>query len=284
MEVTGEKAYICPACDGTEKSSADPYNDYAMVQCRRCSLLHTLERDFPVAQYDDVYASQSAYREMIEVARRTYAGELGYRNLWWFKRLALRRLEKNGKGRLLDVGCGPGTFVLVARQRGWEVAGIEPTTEPAKLARTFGLEVFNGIVEDFARQSPARFNAITSFEVIEHVIQPLAMLRTMSELLEPGGQILVSVPNLDDPYCIKQQIPSAVPPVHINFFNRRSLGEAMRAAGLEVLKFTSLPIPSSSVRNVHGRNGFAVRAPLLLAMHLFGRADGTTLVALARKN
>jgi 2-polyprenyl-3-methyl-5-hydroxy-6-metoxy-1,4-benzoquinol methylase len=221
---------------------------------------------------------------MIDAARKTFSGEFRYRHLWWFKRLALRWLERHGKGRLLDVGCGPGTFLLVARTRGWNVAGVEPTAEPAELASSFALDVFNGTAEDFARQSPLRFHAITSFEVLEHVTRPIAMLRAMRELLQPGGHIVVSVPNLDDPYCLRQQIPSAVPPVHINFFNRRSLGESMRLAGLEVLKFASLPIPSSSVRNVHGKFGFILRAPILLAMRLLGRADGTVLVALARRN
>lgn len=275
--------YTCPGCEGTVESPADPYNGYAMVQCRRCSLLHTFERDFAISQYEDVYTHQSACRGMIDAAQRTSSGEMGYRALWWFKGLGLRWLERHGKGRLLDVGCGPGTFLLVARQRGWEVTGLEPAVEPAQLARTFGLEVFNGLVEALARQSPVRFHAITSFEVIEHVSRPLAMLRTIRELLEPGGHMLVSVPNLDDPYCLKQQIPSTVPPVHINFFNRRSLGEAMRAAGLDVLKFFTLPIPSSSVRNVHGWRGFVMRVPFLFTMRLVGRADGTTPVALGRK-
>ena len=271
--------YTCPRYEGTVESPADPYNGYAMVQCRRCSLLHTFERDFAISQYEDVYAHQSACRGMIDAAQRTSSGEMGYRDLWWFKGLGLRWLERHGKGRLLDVGCGPGTFLLVARQRGWEVTRLEP----AQLARTFDLEVFNGLVKALARQSPVRFRAITSFEVIEHVSRPLAMLRTIRELLEPGGHMLVSVPNLDDPYCLKQQIPSNVPPVHINFFNRRSLGEAMRAAGLDVLKFFTLPIPSSSVRNVHGWRGFVMRVPFLFTMRLVGRADGTTLVALGRK-
>jgi 2-polyprenyl-3-methyl-5-hydroxy-6-metoxy-1,4-benzoquinol methylase len=160
---------------------------------------------------------------------------------------------------------------------------VEPTAEPAKFAKSFGLEIFNGVVEDFAKQSSARFDVVSSFEVIEHVAAPLVSLRSMCTLLKPGGYMLLSVPNLDDPYCLKQQIPSAVPPVHINFFNRRSLGAALKAAGLEVLRFASLPIPTSSVRNVHGIPGFILRSPLLFALRMLRRADGTVLIALARK-
>ena len=281
--VAAHASCVCPACEGLEEEPAEPYNGYAMVRCRRCELLHTQRREFPVSQYENVYAEQSAYRLMMDAARCTASGELGYRDLWWFKRLGLRWLERTGKGRLLDVGCGPGTLLMVARQRGWDVAGVEPAAGPAQLARSYGLRIFHGLVEDFAGSSRDRFDAITAFEVLEHVSRPLAMLRAMRELLEPAGRIFVSVPNLDDPYCLRQQIPSNVPPVHINFFNRRSLGAAMRSAGLEVVRFGSLPIPSSSVRNVHGWRGFALRAPLLLVMRIVGRADGTTLVALAQR-
>lgn len=255
-----------------------------MLRCRKCSLFYTQERIFDLKQYDSIYANQLAYRSMIDAAQRTYAREIGYSHLWWFKRLALRWLERRHKiGHMLDVGCGPGTFLLVARWRGWKVCGVEPTKEAAEIAASFGLDIFNDTIEKFRTSGPKSFDAVTCFEVLEHVTDPVAMLRAMGESLRPDGSLLVTVPNLDDPYCLKQQIPSAIPPVHINFFNRQSISEAMQRAGLKVVKFTSLPIPSSSVRNVHGRNGFFARIPLLLVMRVFGRADGTTLVVLAKR-
>lgn len=263
---------------------APAYNGFSMVRCGGCDLLHTQQRDFDLAQYDSIYTQQSAYRDMMNVARKTFDGQFGYRDLWWFKRLALRLLERHGKGMLLDVGSGPGTFLLVARERNWNVVGVEPTAEPAHLAASFNLQVFNGTVEEFVGESTERFNAVTCFEVLEHVSDPLQMLQAMRETLDLDGHLLLSVPNLDDPYCLKQQNPSTTPPVHINFFNRKSLSTVLEKAGFEVVRFISLPIPTSSVRNVHGRQGFIVRLPLLFLMRLFGRADGTVLVALARRN
>jgi 2-polyprenyl-3-methyl-5-hydroxy-6-metoxy-1,4-benzoquinol methylase len=257
-----------------------------MARCPQCSLVHTVQRDFRPEQYDEIYSSMDAYREMMVAAQKTAAGEFGLRELWWYKRLALRWLEAATRAArsksLLDVGCGPGTFLLVARQRGWTVAGVEPSREAAELGKSFGLAVHCGFVEEVAEQSVATYDAVACFEVLEHVSQPMEMLSAMCKLLKADGTMVLSVPNLDDPYCLMQQIGPAMPPVHINFFNRQSMTAVLARAGFEVSRFKSLPIPTSSVRNIYGKRGFLYRIPLLAVRRLLGRADGTTLIVEAR--
>jgi SAM-dependent methyltransferase len=246
--------------------------------------MYTAVREIPDALYDQVYASNAGYRLLSHAADRTAAGEWGFRQLWWFKRMALKWLEGATSGRrLVDIGCGPGTFLLVARSRGWDVAGVELAREAAAQAARYGLEVHQGSVESFAENNVKRFDAAVCFEVLEHVTDPIGMLRAIHRLLSDKGILVISVPNRDDPYCLKQRIQAAMPPVHINFFNRQSLGIALARAGFEVTRFKSLPIPTSSVRNVHGKQGFWMRVPGLLLERLRGRADGTTLIALARR-
>ena len=181
----------------------------------------------------------------------------------------------------MDVGCGAGTFLLVARSRGWKVAGIEPAENAAADAKSFGLPVFCGFVEEYPGEPGVSYDAITAFEVLEHVPDPVRMLRAMQQLLRPKGQLVLSVPNLDDPFCLKQQIPTAMPPIHINFFNRSSLTVALERAGYGEIRFRTLPVPTSSVRNVCGRTGYILRLPLLACLSALGKADGTTLVAAA---
>jgi 2-polyprenyl-3-methyl-5-hydroxy-6-metoxy-1,4-benzoquinol methylase len=294
IEATSASAIVpierlrCPACDSTAQQTMPSYNGFAMAVCPSCSLVHTQQRQFDLEQYDDVYASMAAYQDMLAAARKTADGEYGFRELWWYKRMGLRWLEaakpRNGRRRLFDVGCGPGTFLLVAREWGWEVGGAEPTREPAELAQSYQLDVHHGLVEQLAPTRQGEYDAITCFEVLEHVSRPAEMLSAMRGMLNPDGLMLLSVPNLDDPYCLKQNIGPAMPPVHINFFNRRSFAAVLKRAGMEVVRFKSLPIPTSSVRNIHGRRGFLLRVPLLVLRRLIGRADGTTLIALCRRS
>jgi SAM-dependent methyltransferase len=151
------------------------------------------------------------------------------------------------------------------------------------MARSLGVDVFCGYVKDFAAESRGTFGAIVCFEVIEHVPDPVGMLDEMHALLAPGGFLIVSVPNAGDPYCLKQDWSSSMPPVHINFFNRTSLAAALCRAGFAVRKMRSPPIPTTSVRNLYGTAGLLLRAPWLLGLRLLGRSDGSGLVALARK-
>jgi 2-polyprenyl-3-methyl-5-hydroxy-6-metoxy-1,4-benzoquinol methylase len=274
----------CPICGATGQRKGEVYNSWQLSECPGCGFTYTAVRKMPEGLYQDEYEQDGAYLGMLATARRTAAGEWGFHQLWWFKRLGLKWLEGMTNGRrLVEIGCGPGTFLMVAKSRGWDVTGVEPAAPAAKQATEFGLAVTHGYVEPFVAANARPFDAAALFEVLEHVPDPIAVLRAIRSLIVPGGAFVMSVPNLDDPYCLKQQIRSAMPPVHINFFNRRSLRKALESAGFEVVRFKSLPIPSSSVRNVHGKGGFILRVPFLCVASLFGKADGTTLVAMARR-
>ena len=188
------------------------------------------------------------------------------------------------KAKILDVGCGAGTFLIVAKGLGWTVTGVEPTKAAVETARRFGLDVYHGYVEEYEKDTDIRFDVVTCFEVLEHVADPIAILKSIKNLLKPGGVLVISVPNLDDPYCLFQRHPHTIPPLHINFFNRRSLQRALENAGLESGEFFSLPIPTSSVRRVHGQWGFLFRLPILLLKAFLDQVDGTTLFSTSQSN
>ena len=273
----------CAACGCEVAQNYRIYNGYQLKKCPQCGFVFTAERKFPKDQYEDIYSSEKAYQLMIDEARLTYKAEHGYRDLSWFKRKAFSWL--NGRlpnRRLLDLGSGPGTFLMVARQKyGYEVQGVEPTSAAAEIADSYGVPTYCGTVEEFANHNSETFDAITSFEVLEHLSDPGSFLSCAKRLLPIKGTLVVSVPNLDDPYCLQQQITPAMPPIHINFFTRRSLGSLLERAGFEIERTYTLPIPTSSVRNVHGLRGFFIRLPYLAATSLIGWQDGTTLLVMA---
>jgi SAM-dependent methyltransferase len=274
---------VCPACEAENPNDYRFYNQYLLKRCPRCKFIFTAQRSFSEKQYEDVYSGLTAYKMMIDDARQTYEGKKGYRDLWWFKRKALNWLRKRAPhGRLLDVGSGPGTLLMVAnRNYGYEVQEIEPASAAAAIANQYGVPTYCGTVEEFQGGHPDKFNAITSFEVLEHVANPLSFLVAVRKLLKNGGVLLLSVPNTDDPYCLDQHIAPAMPPIHINFFSRRSLGFLLNRAGFSLQRAYTLPIPTSSVRNIVGVRGFLVRLPYLAAASVAGYADGTTLLTMA---
>lgn len=277
------RAICCPICSSDSQESIDPFNSYEMLKCRDCSFVYTRLRRIPREQYEEVYSGEPDYREMVEVAEKTASGKWGRKQLRWFKRKALRWIEaERPEGRLVDVGTGPGTFLLVAKQRGLSVKGVEPTKLAAETAQRLGVDMFNGVVEDFAATQDEKFDVVTSFEVMEHVPDVLSMLTAIRSLLKPDGIFVFSVPNLDDPYCLRQTLPVNIPPIHINFFRRQSMAAALEKAGFTVERFATRPIPAASVRNEYGLTGLIWRAPMLGLLSLVGKSEGNTLLGMAR--
>jgi SAM-dependent methyltransferase len=98
-------------------------------------------------------------------------------------------------GRILDVGCGTGLFLSVARRRGWTSAGVDGSLEATRFAREhFGLDVETG---EFATAfaSGRQFEAVTMWDVIEHSRDPIGLLRAARGCLAPGGVLGLSTPN-----------------------------------------------------------------------------------------
>lgn len=98
-------------------------------------------------------------------------------------------------GHLMDVGCGTGATVALARQLGWDAQGIEMDSAAADAAGKAGLKVHEGGYE-LLREHTRAFDCITCSHVIEHVFNPVDMVRAIHESLKPGGRLLLATPNV----------------------------------------------------------------------------------------
>lgn len=99
-------------------------------------------------------------------------------------------------GRLLEVGCGEGTFLNKLRQHGWSVDGVDLDSKAVEQAeKTYGICVHAGDLES-AGFPEACFDAVVMNHVIEHVFDPVALLRECRRVLKPGGRLVVVTPNI----------------------------------------------------------------------------------------
>ncbi|MCU0296548.1 MAG: methyltransferase domain-containing protein, partial [Candidatus Nanopelagicales bacterium] len=109
----------------------------------------------------------------------------------------MRNLLNPGPGAtLLDIGCGNGQLLARARAIGWKAVGVDPDPQAAEVARSRGLDVRVGGVEVLGSEQ-GQFDRITMSHVIEHVHDPLTLLRACHRLLREGGQVWIETPNLD---------------------------------------------------------------------------------------
>lgn len=96
--------------------------------------------------------------------------------------------------KLLDLGCSSGAFLEVARQLGFQAEGLEPAYKAAMTAKEKGLTVHIGTIEEDSLPENS-FDVITLFEVIEHIADPVRMLKHCYRILKPGGIIMIGTGN-----------------------------------------------------------------------------------------
>ena len=167
----------------------------------------------------------------------------------------LRRAEADGgvrllhavpRGRLLDVGCGSGDWLLSMRELGWEVMGVDLDKNAVKVGRQRGLTVNCGALEqqNFDINS---FDAVTLNHVIEHVRDPIGTLRECARILKPGGKLVVFTPNGSSlgHRIYRECWRGLEPPRHLHIFSFQSLRETLGLVGFE--KISVLPWVATSI-------------------------------------
>lgn len=163
----------------------------------------------------------------------------------WYNRLryrvAIARMcgiaaQGQAPGRLLDVGCGSGEFLLGMQERGWEAHGLDISAVAVELARQKGLNVFLGQLPDTDYEAES-FDLITMWDVLEHLHDPRKYLNRVSQLLKPGGRFVVTLPNphsidfgLFGPLWTGLDVPR-----HLYVFARAPLLELFRQVGLTLV-------------------------------------------------
>jgi 2-polyprenyl-3-methyl-5-hydroxy-6-metoxy-1,4-benzoquinol methylase len=146
----------------------------------------------------------------------------------------IRFLHAIPQGRLLDVGCGSGEWLLSMRELGWKVDGIDFDENAVATARKQGLEVRHGALEqqDFPGNS---FDAVTLNHVIEHVPNPIETLAECFRILKPGGKLIVCTPNNSSlsHRIFKQDWRGLEPPRHLHLFSMQSMRQILGSVGFE---------------------------------------------------
>lgn len=202
-----------------------------LVRCTACGLVYQNPR--PTASemgrhYPPTYESYGDHRTSARgLVRRAYEYGMAKRCRYVTDQVVA--------GRLLDVGCAAGAFLVAMRERGWQVQGVEVSEDAARVARErHGLDVFTGVLEEAAFPD-ACFDAVTMWDVLEHVHNPLATLCEIRRVLKPGGVLVVRVPNLAswDARLFGTYWAGLDAPRHLYVFSPQTLRAVEAQAGLE---------------------------------------------------
>lgn len=266
----------CPLCGAEESTLVATGTDYEygtidtecrVVRCGDCAL-----------EYLDPRPAESALEVIYPSNYYSFTGEDEGRGLvaWlrgiWEKGKAKQyaRHLRPGAQRVLDLGCGSGRFLAMMRDagpEGLELWGIDLDERAVEAARAQGFRAERSRIEDW--EPGVRFDLIVMQQVIEHVADPLGVVRKLRELLAPGGVLVLETPNLagwDYRWWRARLWGGYHFPRHWTFFTPATLRRLAEDAGLEFVEhedLLSLSFWSWSVHHamlVRRWPGFLVRA------------------------
>lgn len=166
------------------------------------------------------------------------------------------------KGTLLDVGCGVGDFLVIARAEGWRCTGVEISPEAAAVARARGFEVIVGDATAVPLP-PTRFDRVRCAHTLEHVPDPVRLLRTLRQAAAHDGAIEVIVPNRRSATAalFRSRWYHLDVPRHLFHFRPEDIGALAGQSGLTV----------KSLRHSASPSGLLGSVDCVVAAH-FGRA------------
>jgi SAM-dependent methyltransferase len=249
MDGRVEQSVNCALCKVDDTRRLVTKRGYHVVKCRRCDLVYVSPQ--PTAEdLRAIYNSSSYSSSQVEAdEQRKYARRDRVR-------AALLARHQPRLGRLLDVGCSSGGFLRMARDRGFQVSGIDIGRGSVERARAAGLDAHVAVLED-APFSPGSFDVISLFDSIEHMAHPLRALEAARVLLKNDGLLVVTTPNVDGlfPRLTWQLFGRTVgawehpgPPAHLFQFSRDTLRLTLRHTGFREVwgRTEAIPVPTAA--------------------------------------
>jgi 2-polyprenyl-3-methyl-5-hydroxy-6-metoxy-1,4-benzoquinol methylase len=224
----------CALCGADETRPRHHKFDLTVVQCNRCRLVYTnprLPKEHLWTRYSEDYFWDE-YMRALEIGRDGHV-DLDRFVVHHGPLLNLFQIYHPPPGRLLEVGAAAGLFMKSAEHAGWTVTGLEPLPAPAAYARNrLGLDVLERTVED-APFDEASFDAVACFETIEHVLDPLGMLRAIHRLMRPRGLLVLTTPNWEalSRHALGAQWAVLSPAEHLYYFSEGTLTPLLKRAG-----------------------------------------------------
>ncbi len=216
----------CPLCGGREWFELFEARGFPIARCASCQVVRTLGAEGSDAVTYPPFDQQETIG--VRLARAGVAQLLRERAA-----IVAHAVPKAHEGvRLLDVGCGSGAFARLMARRGYDVVGVEPFSlgRPTEEPR---LRLVRAPLEE-AKSDLGRFQVVTMWHVLEHLQEPRPFLESVSDLLEPSGVMVLSVPNFDSwqRRVFGSKWFHLDPPRHVTHFDRATLGALLERVGL----------------------------------------------------
>ena len=214
---------------------------YDIVECRRCKLRFRnieLEHNESQSLYGDNY--------FLELQKNYFLGNEPLKCEIFRNRMALVNSVSRHRGKLLDIGSAVGTFIAVAKNEGWQEAGIEISGFASDIAKQKGLNSIQGGIQAIENLKPG-FDVVTLWDAIDHFENPIRLLDAVHGIIKQGGYLFVGTEFIDSLMykiaesafrisfgLLKDPVSKGYPVEHSNYYSTQSIRNDIERVGFEI--------------------------------------------------
>lgn len=285
----------CPLCNGIELKEVDQLSSGKIRELWKIwgrefseEAWKDLPEDRPITLQQCSQCGFSFFEPSLAGGEKFYL-ELEGQNYYSTGRQEFSRTlnfaRENNLKRILDVGCGSGAFLDLAKAVGHEVCGVELNKSAAEKAERKGHVIFEELLDNLDEtKTGGCFDLITFFQVLEHVSDPVSVMKRAGSLLRPGGYIAIAVPFADGVYRLVPYDPHQWPPHHVSRWRLIDLQQLATAVRMKLTKFGGDVLLGAQIEqfwNMHnqtaslvGKRGFAGGRLFPKLISLFYRKTG----------
>jgi SAM-dependent methyltransferase len=233
----------CLLCNSSVvKAVCTNFSEFQLAQCQQCGFWFVLPR--PSQQVlENVYQGFTNQMETLKFSAIKAKNNVSLWRLW------LKKYAPSAK-RILEIGCSSGHLLFGLKQYGYQVFGCDVSQEAVRLAKKhYDLDIF---LSQFPQENQkAGFDVLLLSHLIEHLVSPKDFLKQALQFLKPQGILLLATPNLNSLgfRLFGNHYTMVSPPVHLNFFNKKTI-RLLLFGSCFLVKFQTISYDST------GRNSF----------------------------
>jgi len=247
----------CPVCDSKSGfTEVERFRNFKIWRCEFCELQFSDPMSYDGKLYDQLYSDSRVTRS------HKYSGFALQLDRWGkgipkgqgkyvlksYERLAITILQQHfsREGYILDIGCGAGRFLSALRDWGFQPLGMDIALEPVRVLGRLGFDVTCGTIENYPKEWPVP-KAITVFEVLEHLSEPLDFLSTLANQFF-SSLLILSVPSPKRWFLWRgKREPEDYPPNHLTRWTEKALQIALGRAGYTKIEIKFLPVKPTEI-------------------------------------
>lgn len=271
----------CAFCGSNQRKIIDKEGEWNVVKCKNCNFKYTFPQPspefLPHFYTEEYYKDKRHYSKFYNEDGKPKTAIESYEN-----RVQDIETFVSKRGKIIDVGSARGGLLKVLKNRGWQVQGVEISKDASKIANENGIPTFNGSFVEY--QPKEKTDVICMYQTLEHVPDPLDVIKHAYNLLNDEGIFIAEIPNIncfEMKYNKERKILSYDLPRHLNHFSPKILKKQLENQGFTVIDIDRYP-PPFILKILNRKNNLS--QPKNTIAQQTETANKTVPIELSRKN